>query len=166
MTSPAPDPGWLPDPWDARRERYWDGAEWAPQWRVRERPSQKPTPVRPVPPTQKAGWYPDPSDSEQEVYWDGSRWHGRRVVEPGYVPPPARSSPIDDVHQGWYGLSRQQLVILAVLAVVVGCALLAITINLTSDSPIEKDCKATARANGYTGSEADTFVKFCVRNAQ
>lgn len=173
MTSPAPEPGWFPDPWDARRERYWDGAEWAAQWRVRGSQPQQPTPsVRPVPaapPTRKAGWYPDPSDNEQEVYWDGSGWHGRRAVDPEYTPPTSNPGPTDGVRQWWSGLTavdRRVIIIVAAAVVAVGTVLSMIFGLINTDSPIEKDCKATAHANGYTGSEADTFVKFCVHNAQ
>ncbi len=45
MAASAPEPGWLPDPWDARRERYWDGTEWAARWRVRGGPGTPPRDV-------------------------------------------------------------------------------------------------------------------------
>ncbi|UCZ63716.1 hypothetical protein [Mycolicibacterium phocaicum] len=58
------------------------------------------------------------------------------------------------------------IIIVGAAVVAVGTVLSIIFGLIDTDSPIEKDCKATARANGYSGSDADTFVKFCVRNAQ
>jgi hypothetical protein len=58
------------------------------------------------------------------------------------------------------------IIIVAAAVVAVGTVLSIAFGLIDTDSPIEKDCKATAHANGYTGGDADTFVKFCVRNAQ
>lgn len=46
MTDAAPPPpGWYADPGDAGLDRYWNGTEWADDWRPRARSSQPPPPV-------------------------------------------------------------------------------------------------------------------------
>lgn len=60
--SPA---GWLPDPLDRSRLRWWDGQAWNKQ--------TAPMP-QPQPATYPAGWYPDYEDARRWRYYDGAAW--------------------------------------------------------------------------------------------
>lgn len=59
--SPA---GWLPDPLNDSRLRWWDGHAWGRQTVV---PPQQPH-------SYPAGWYPDYEDSTRLRYYDGAAW--------------------------------------------------------------------------------------------
>ncbi len=76
MASPSsPAAGWYSDPKDSDGERYWDGAKWTQQTRLKEDVETLPPPVfSEAPSTFDAGWYVDPRNSAQERYWTGKTW--------------------------------------------------------------------------------------------
>lgn len=61
--------GWLPDPLDERRLRWWDGQSWHRRLAL---PTAQPQaqPIYAYP----AGWYPDYEDSSRLRYYDGAAW--------------------------------------------------------------------------------------------
>jgi hypothetical protein len=119
-------------------------------------------------PSQKAGWYPDPTDNKAEIYWDGARWHGRREKLSGPArttpsPGPVQSGQSSDLRGLWRELNnRGRLLIFGgalLIVVIIGIALAAAS---PWESDREKECKAVATQEGYSGAQFDQVVKLCV----
>lgn len=83
----APKPGWLPDPWNAGRERYWTGSQWTSSCRsalteAPANPQQPPPPMHMVPePAGNTALTPRTSPADREkcdrVPADRSSWNAR-----------------------------------------------------------------------------------------
>ena len=68
MTSPAPAPGWYPDPSNPAMLRWWEGSAWSEQRQPNPAPPPPPTataPPPPPPPTTQVDPYPRPGAADQ-----------------------------------------------------------------------------------------------------
>lgn len=66
MRRPDSPAGWLPDPLDDTRLRWWDGQAWHRQTTL--------PPQQPQPSVYPAAWYPDYEDPSRLRYYDGAAW--------------------------------------------------------------------------------------------
>lgn len=90
VTAGGPEPGWLPDPWNAGRERYWDGSHWTSSCRASS--SQTSVPKQQPPSSVRPGPQLAPIPAVSEV--------------PVSAPPPPPSVADDDAKGGQAPVTR------------------------------------------------------------
>ncbi len=146
MTEGGSEPGWLPDPWNAGRERYWDGSHWTSSCRAGSSQTRVPRQQQPSSVQLGPQLAPIPADSEVPVR----------------VAPPPPSVADDDDEDGQAPVARLwaqlptagRFVVVAAPLVAILLALLVVGFSSRDSSPTGVAGSAGADAK-FSGTKGD-----------